>query len=467
MTSPALLLALSGCLPAAALLISRIARLDGRATLEAVYAAVIASAACSALLLLLGAALDAVSVALTALTLFVGWTVIGFSSRHMAADARLTAFASRVGLMLSSVLVLVSTGSLVVFALAWIASGWLLAEAIGHAPAWAEAQAARARARRAFLISDACLVAGLALLAGLGGAWTFAALPGAAAEMGTLAKLAAGALLLVAAMSRCAVPPFHKWLMGSMTAPTPVSALMHAGLVNAGGLLLIRCAPLFEAVPAVKIAMIAAGAAGALFGTGVMIVRPDIKRALGGSTVAQMSFMVMTCGFGAYAAALWHLVAHGLFKSWLFLGAGSSMGRAPRPRLAAGAASDSIQAIGLAAAVSIAAWGVMGAAGLPLPLMLALVAGSVTTVTALRAEGALRPALLLPAGLLVLSYAGGAILVERLAGLPAGAAPIGAAGQLALLAAFLTAWVWQAGRLPLPAFLYVRLLNTGGPALIR
>jgi NADH:ubiquinone oxidoreductase subunit 5 (subunit L)/multisubunit Na+/H+ antiporter MnhA subunit len=471
MISAALPLTLLGCLPAASLLFTRIAGVDGLQTLKTVLAATATTAGCLFLMVLLlsgsGATIDPVTVALTSLTLFVGWIVLGFASRHMVADARLSTFATRVGLMLSSVLVLVSTDSLWLFALAWIASGWLLAEVIGHAPDWPEAKAAKRRARRAFLVSDLSMVAGLGLIAGLGGAWTFDALPAAVAGLDWSIKLAGGSLLLVAALARCAAPPFHKWLMGSMTAPTPVSALMHAGLVNAGGLLLIRVAPLLEALPAIKAAMIVAGAAGALFGTGVMIVRPDIKRALGGSTVAQMSFMVMTCGFGAYGAALWHLVAHGLFKSWLFLSAGSAVGRAPKPRLAPWTSAESIQSIGLAAAVAIATLGVTAAAGLPLPTMLALVAAFTAAITALRWEGKARPILLAPAGLLILCYAGGAFLVGRLAGLPVGEPPIGAAAQLTLLGTFLAAWMWQAGRLPLPAPLYVRLLNTGGPALIR
>ena len=138
--------------------------------------------------------------------------------------------------------------------------------------------------------------------------------------------LTAALLLLIAAAARCALPPFAGWLLSSMTAPTPVSALMHAGLVNAGGFLLIRFAPVFEAAPIARAAAVAIGLVAALYGVGVMSVRPDIKRSLAGSTVSQMGFMIMSCGLGAYAAALWHIVAHGLFKAWLFLGSGSSVG---------------------------------------------------------------------------------------------------------------------------------------------
>ena len=133
-------------------------------------------------------------------------------------------------------------------------------------------------------------------------------------------------LLVIAAAARCAVPPFSGWLLSSMTAPTPVSALMHAGLVNAGGFLLIRFAPVLEAAPVARAVAMLLGLFGAIYGVGIMMVRPDIKRSLAGSTVSQMGFMIASCGLGYFAAALWHLTAHGLFKAWLFLTAGSRVG---------------------------------------------------------------------------------------------------------------------------------------------
>jgi NAD(P)H-quinone oxidoreductase subunit 5 len=117
----------------------------------------------------------------------------------------------------------------------------------------------------------------------------------------------------------------HGWLLTSMVAPTPVSALMHAGLVNAGGFLVARLAGLYGAAPEVLAVLFALGAVTAAVGAAAMLVQPDVKRSLGASTMAQMGFMMMQCGLGAFVAAIYHLVAHGLFKATLFLGAGSAV----------------------------------------------------------------------------------------------------------------------------------------------
>jgi NAD(P)H-quinone oxidoreductase subunit 5 len=239
---------------------------------------------------------------------------------------------------------------------------------------------------------------------------------------------------------------------------------MHAGLVNAGGLLLLRVSPVLEASPAVKSATVIAGAFGALFGAGVMIVRPDAKRALGGSTVAQMSFMIMTCGLGAYAAALWHLIAHGLFKAWAFLGAGSTIGRAPNPALVSWTPRLAIMAAGISIGIALVA---AGAVTLPLPLLLALVTGVAAYANVARAGRRSTTAVLGTSAGLTLSYLGGLLAIEALPGLVNGTTPFDLALQPILLGAFLTAWIWQSARLPIPAPLYVRLLNTGGPALVR
>jgi NADH:ubiquinone oxidoreductase subunit 5 (subunit L)/multisubunit Na+/H+ antiporter MnhA subunit len=133
-------------------------------------------------------------------------------------------------------------------------------------------------------------------------------------------------LVVVAALSRSAQIPFHRWLPATLAAPTPVSALLHAGVVNAGGILLIRLAPLATDDVA-RALTIVAGAATMIYGTLVMLVKPDIKGALAHSTMAQMGFMILTCGLGLWAAAVIHLVAHGFYKATLFLSSGSAISR--------------------------------------------------------------------------------------------------------------------------------------------
>ena len=113
--------------------------------------------------------------------------------------------------------------------------------------------------------------------------------------------------------------PFQRWLLDSAVAPTPVSAVMHAGIVNAGGIILTLFAPLFNQGNVAQITLLILASISVLMGTGIMFVQVDYKRQLVGSTIAQMGFMLIQCALGAYLAAIIHAVLHGLFKSTLIL----------------------------------------------------------------------------------------------------------------------------------------------------
>lgn len=129
-------------------------------------------------------------------------------------------------------------------------------------------------------------------------------------------------LIFIGAMAKSAQFPLHVWLPSTMDSPTPVSALMHAGLVNAGGFLLNRLAPLYMQTPDTLQLVFVVGTVTALIGSTIMLTQSDIKRALGYSTVGQMGYMMMEIGLGAFALAIFHLAAHGIFKATLFLNAG-------------------------------------------------------------------------------------------------------------------------------------------------
>ncbi len=131
-----------------------------------------------------------------------------------------------------------------------------------------------------------------------------------------------GLLFLIAAMMKSAIAPFHIWLPYTSEAPTPVSALMHAGVVNVGGILLNKLAYLLLLTPAVLNIAFVVGLFTAIFASLVMLVVSDIKRSLGYSTVGQMGYMIMEVGLGAFSLAIYHLMVHGIFKASLFLESG-------------------------------------------------------------------------------------------------------------------------------------------------
>jgi NADH-quinone oxidoreductase subunit L len=146
-------------------------------------------------------------------------------------------------------------------------------------------------------------------------------------------------LLFVGAMGKSVQLPMHVWLPFAMEAPTPVSALIHAAtMVNAGPFLLVRFSPMLVLAPAAMTVIAIVGAATALFAALVSMTQTDIKRNLAYSTMSHIGFMVMTCGVGAFAAAIFHLLAHGFLKAYLFLSSGNSLaatGHAHHPEHAA------------------------------------------------------------------------------------------------------------------------------------
>ncbi len=139
-------------------------------------------------------------------------------------------------------------------------------------------------------------------------------LPGGSLEISAIALV--GLLIFVGAMAKSSQFPLHVWLPDTMDSPTPVSALMHAGIINAGGFLLNRLAPFY---------VLSSTTLHIVFIVGVLTVLLGAKKTLGFSTMGQMGYMIMECGLGAFALAIFHLIAHGLFKATLFLGAGSGI----------------------------------------------------------------------------------------------------------------------------------------------
>ncbi len=139
-----------------------------------------------------------------------------------------------------------------------------------------------------------------------------------------------GLLFLFAAMMKSAIMPFHHWLPYTSESPTPVSALMHAGVVNVGGILLNKLAFLLILSPMVLNVAFVMGLITAIAASLIMLVVADVKRALGYSTVGQMGYMIMEVGLGAFSLAIYHLMVHGIFKATFFLGSGSIINQARR-----------------------------------------------------------------------------------------------------------------------------------------
>lgn len=146
------------------------------------------------------------------------------------------------------------------------------------------------------------------------------------AQLGSWERTGINLLIILAVIIPAAQWPFQRWLVESVVAPTPVSAIMHAGIVNVGGIMLTRFSPIFNGDIA-SIMLLILASISVLIGSGISLVQVDYKRQLVGSTIGQMGFMLIQCALGAYIAAIIHLILHGLFKATLFLQAGSAIRR--------------------------------------------------------------------------------------------------------------------------------------------
>jgi NAD(P)H-quinone oxidoreductase subunit 5 len=262
---------------------------------------------------------DRLAAVLLLLVFGVSAIVQAFAVRYLAGDPRAPWFIGGAGLLTAASAGLTTATTLLTLAVCWTLAGAALCLLLGtywHLPS------ARDGVRRtivAFIIGDLALWSAVVAATA-----TWGRVDLRTGDLSGPILPILGVLVVVAALSRSAQIPFHRWLPATLAAPTPVSALLHAGVVNAGGILLIRMAPLGTDDLARAITIMA-GAATMAYGTAIMLVKPDIKGALAHSTTAQMGFMILTCGLGLWAAAVIHLVAHGFYKATLFLSSGSAI----------------------------------------------------------------------------------------------------------------------------------------------
>lgn len=272
--------------------------------------------------------LDALSVIMALLVAGVGAVVVQFSRNYLDGDHGQGRFLGWMCITIAAVLFVVLAGNMVQLAIGWIAMSLSLHQLLVFYPERAAAQkAANAKARIA-RIGDVLVIGSMALLYMTFGTGEIAAiLDGARALDNAPTPVLIAALMIVAAgLLKSAQMPMHGWLTRVMETPTPVSALLHAGVINAGGFLVIRFADVVLINPGAMVLLIIVGGISAAVGSLVMLTQSTAKGALAWSTIAQMGFMLLQCGFGVFSAALLHIVAHSLYKAYAFLSAGGRVG---------------------------------------------------------------------------------------------------------------------------------------------
>lgn len=407
--------------------------------------------------------IDRASSLLLLLVAATGAVIAAFSRRNLDDVPYSTRYFALIGVVVAGSALVVVPGGPVALVIGWLISGWALAAITGRSGR---------RIARTLVIGDVALVAAVVIGVAASSAELVLGSPIAAAELADTSIVGVSALdlvailLVVAGASRSALFPFHRWLIATLAAPTPVSALVHAGFVSGAGLLLIRFSGVFVASDVAVVLAFVLGLVTVVVATVASASRPDVKGGLAWSTVAQMSFMVVQCAVGAFSSAVFHIIGHGMYKAALFLGSGDTVSasvRSTRRPVAARALSvparGAVSAVVATASVALVGWFVtpeVGDSGQVLIYAFAW-ASVASALWGWLARGPLLPAAAVASGtavsaLATLAYFAGLRLVERhvapsFSFTPSDTiiGPIAVAVVAAVLAAA-GAWLWSAER---------------------
>ncbi|MFD3943169.1 NADH-quinone oxidoreductase subunit L [Streptomyces sp. NPDC058579] len=272
--------------------------------------------------------LDQLSMTFVLLITGVGSLIHVYSIGYMEHDERKRRFFGYLNLFLAAMLLLVLADNYLLLYFGWEGVGLASYLLIGF---WQHKPSAATAAKKAFLVNrvgDMGLSIAIMIMFTTFGTFTFGPVLEATGETSQGTLTAIGLMLLLAACGKSAQVPLQSWLGDAMEGPTPVSALIHAAtMVTAGVYLIVRSADIFNAAPDAQLVVVVVGAVTLLFGAIVGCAKDDIKKALAGSTMSQIGYMILAAGLGpiGYVFAIMHLVTHGFFKAGLFLGAGSVM----------------------------------------------------------------------------------------------------------------------------------------------
>ncbi len=258
----------------------------------------------------------------------VGSLIHVYSIGYMEHDPRRRRFFGYLNLFVAAMLMLVLSANYLGLFLGWEGVGLASYLLIGF---WQHKHSAAAAAKKAFVVNrvgDIGLSLGIALMFTTFGSTDFTVISATAGEASEATMTALGLLLLLAACGKSAQVPLQSWLLDAMEGPTPVSALIHAAtMVTAGVYLIVRSNFVFEYAPNAQTVVVIVAVVTLLWGAIIGCAKDDIKKALAGSTMSQIGYMMLGAGLGVagYAFAIFHLLTHGFFKANMFLGAGSVM----------------------------------------------------------------------------------------------------------------------------------------------
>lgn len=267
---------------------------------------------------------DQLTVSMFIPVLYISTLIHIYTTSYLSEDPHNQRFFSYLSLFTFFMLLLVSGANYFVMFIGWEGIGVVSYLLINFYFTRIQANKAAILALTMNRVGDMGLSIGFFALFALFGSLDYSTIFSLASYMNETAVTIISLLLLMGAMAKSAQIPLHSWLPGSMEAPTPVSALLHAAtLVTAGLYLLVRSSPILEYSPTALLIITLIGSTTAFFAATCGLVQNDLKRIIAFSTISQLGYMVMAVGLSQYNVALMHVVNHAFFKALLFLGAGA------------------------------------------------------------------------------------------------------------------------------------------------
>lgn len=276
------------------------------------------------------------SLVMLGLVSFIAFVNVRYSSAYMAGNVEEEKRYLRWLLVtLGSVATVVVSNHMLVLMAAWIAISLSLHRLLIFFP---NRQRAVLAAHKKFIfarVTESCLLIGILILHYEHDTWFISEIYRNVSHEGKLSDLdqLAALFLATAALVKCAQLPLHGWLIQVVEAPTPVSALLHAGIINLGGYLLIIFAPLIVLSDIAQWMLLVVGGITTVLAALVMMTRASVKVRLAWSTMSQMGLMMVECALGLFELALLHLVAHSCYKAYAFLNSGSEVESSMKRRL--------------------------------------------------------------------------------------------------------------------------------------
>lgn len=266
--------------------------------------------------------IDTLSAVMMGVVSGIGVLVALFSKNYLQGDRRYGIFFIQMAVLIASVITISMANHVVLLLGAWCVCNVTLSRMIAHKTTWSAARFSGKMALIQLILGTSFLATALSLMYYATGSLIIQDIIQTPLDSWPIGL--ASVAIILAAMTQSAPYPFHRWLISSVNAPTPVSALMHAGVVNGGGFLLLRFAPLYANNTSLMNTIFIVGFFSTLMGSFWKVIQNDIKRMLACSTIAQMGFMFVQIGLGVFTSALAHICWHGLFKAYLFLSSGNA-----------------------------------------------------------------------------------------------------------------------------------------------